>query len=52
MMNRISRRNLIIGSAAVGATIAAGNAHLSSASAQEGLDLSKPLNGWDTVAGR
>jgi hypothetical protein len=43
MMNRISRRNLLIGSAAVGATAAAGTV-----SAQQGLDLSKPLNGWDT----
>jgi hypothetical protein len=52
MSNRISRRNLLIGSAAVSATIAAGDTHFSSASAQEGLDLSKPLNGWDTVSGR
>ena len=52
MSNRISRRNLLIGSAAAGVTIAAGNTHLSSAPAQEGLDLSKPLNGWDTVSGR
>jgi hypothetical protein len=51
-MNHFSRRELLIGSATVGATIAIGDSLVSSASAQEGFDFSKPLDGWETVAGR
>jgi hypothetical protein len=51
-MNHFSRRRLLIGSATVGATIAIGDSLVSSTSAQEGLDLSKPLDGWETVSGQ
>jgi Domain of Unknown Function (DUF1080) len=51
-MNDISRRQLVIGSATMGATIAIGDSLVSSASAQKGFDFSKPLDGWETVAGR
>jgi Domain of Unknown Function (DUF1080) len=51
-MDPISRRRLLIGSATLAATRAFGGPLVSPASAQEGLDLSKPLVGWDTVAGR
>ena len=36
----------------MGAAIAIGDSLVPSAAAQEGLDLSKPLEGWETVSGR
>src|SRR5262245_37241764 len=51
-MNHISRRKLLIGGATAGAAIATGGSLPSSATAQEGLDLSTPLDGWETVTGR
>jgi hypothetical protein len=51
-MSKISRRRLVIGSATLGAAVAIGNHFAPSAIAQEGLDLSKPLDGWETVSGR
>jgi hypothetical protein len=51
-MNDISRRQLLVGSATMGATIAIGDHLASPASAQEAYDFSKPLDGWETVAGR
>ena len=51
-MSHSSRRRFLIGSASVGAGIAIGNSLVPSAAAQEGLDLSKPLEGWETVSGR
>lgn len=50
-MNDTSRRNILISSAAVGASIAIGG-HMTSASSQAGHDLSGPIEGWETVSGR
>src|SRR5262245_12234381 len=47
-----SWRKFLIGSAAMGTTVALGGCMAGSASAQEGLDLSKPLQGWQVVSGR
>src|SRR4051812_17828377 len=51
-MNDISRRRFVTGTATIFATIAIANRTVSPASAQETLDLSKPLDGWETVSGR
>jgi hypothetical protein len=47
-----SRRDFLIRSAAMGTTLAFAASTVGSASAQEGLDLSKPLEGWEAKSGR
>src|SRR5450432_2765297 len=51
-MSHFSRRKFLIGRTTVGAAIAIGDSLVPSATAQERLDLSKPLDGWETVSGR
>ena len=47
-----SRRKFLIRSAAMGTTLALAASTTGSASAQGGLDLSKPLEGWEAMSGR
>jgi Domain of Unknown Function (DUF1080) len=51
-MEDISRRNFVIGSAIMAATIGTGSSVALPASAQEGHDLSRPWEGWETVSGQ
>jgi hypothetical protein len=47
-----SRRRFLIESAAMGTFVAIGGSMTGLARAQEALDLSKPLQGWEAVSGR
>src|SRR5262245_17590389 len=46
------RRMFLIGSAAMGASVAIGASLTGLAKAADAVDLSKPLEGWDAVSGR
>jgi Domain of Unknown Function (DUF1080) len=48
----ISRRRFLTGSATLAGAITIRHRAVSPALAQESLDLSKPLDGWETVSGR